>query len=82
MSKLKMKPEDELAKQEKGLYTKQREELCEGQETKVCYGCGIYQEEDLGAGGRGRTREEAAERGVVQAIEGFVICAKNIGVLF
>lgn len=29
-----------------------------------------------------RTREEAGERGVVQAIEGFIICAKNIGVLF
>ena len=58
MSKLKMKPEDELAKQVKGLYTKQREELCEGWETKVCYGCGVYQEEDLGAGGGGGQRRK------------------------
>ena len=61
------------------VYTKQREELCE-QETEVCCGCGVYREEDLGQGRR--TREEAGERGVVQAIEGFIICAKNVGVLF
>lgn len=58
------------------MYTKQRSELCEGQETEVCCGCGVYWEEDLGAG------EEVWTTGVVQAIESFIICAKNIGVLF
>ena len=42
------------------VYTKQREELCEGHETEVCCGCGVYREEDLGAGQedkRGSRRE-------------------------